>query len=148
MNKKWLVTTILMLCIGSVAALYMGGMSLTGSISATAGTQPSDVTCNYDFVNISSETTYDCVYDNTDGTITMQFICDTSGLSSTDGKCNYENGKDIKFWVGIDNADYSPCESTPTKTITNGVHDISIKLEPHPNRCPVTGNYSVTGVIA
>lgn len=135
---------------GIATALWVGGISWSVTGSATTGSPQDSMTCSGNFdITSNDNATVTCVYDNPDGEIVMSFEM-TDNMQSTDEACNYEQGEDLVMYVGEDwYLDGSWKEITDYQnaniTITSGTHNIVLKIVPSPNRCPLSGNLTITG---
>ena len=150
-QKQILAVLTAVLCIGapSVWALYMASMNITGTAFVTSGTVP-EMT-EYDIAVYLSNTTpqkYHYIYDNTNGNISFEFSIDTSGITSTDSKCVFEENKDIVFGILRETIWYNLSESeSPTVTFASGVNHFDVVATGDENRCPSNGTISIQGIL-
>lgn len=149
-DVKKLVLSILVLTtvLGTgVLALWMGGFLGSFTMTATSGEQPEQIACSKTFdITSNDNVTQTCDYENTDGTIKLQFTADTSGITSTNPACHI-NAEDYIYAVGIDGNNWKDFPNAFQYTVTSGTHTIGIRVKPNEHRCPASGTFTVTGVI-
>lgn len=144
-----IVISLGLLGLGSAGAIWVSnGMEISGTLTATTGEIPDPVVCtnNIDIVD-NSNTTTTCSFDNPNGNVTMSFACNTTAVFSTDERCNFEGQKDVKVFLSSDNQTFMPCESTPSYVMEPGLTTMIIRMQPSPNRCPLSGSYSIIGTL-
>jgi len=141
---------MLILGIGSATALYISGMTFSGSVLATGGEEPTAQEYTWD-INITSNDnqTKTFQYDNQDGPQTFKFDIDTSDICSTSAICTYEENRDLRFVIEKNIWDSWPLSESeqPEIYFEPGTNTFSITTLPHPNRCPLAGNISMTATL-
>lgn len=130
-------------------ALWVASWSWTAQVTATAGSQPDTITCSIP-IDITSDgnTTINCDYNNDNGSVNFTFDL-TESLTSTSDNCNFESGKDIVWYVGINDADYQLVSDTenPTLSMGSGANTINVRANASPYRCGVNGTVEIQGTI-
>lgn len=150
-DKRKLMAILPFLVLGtSAVAIWIGGMNLSGTITATEGTQPDVVSFTENLVLTGANYTFGKNYTNTNGDVTMTFSQDVSGVSSTSANCNFAEDEDLLLEVygfnGIEG--YHPASENPTVDLVAGVNQILFRVSTSPYRCALTGTYEVLGTIA
>jgi len=126
-------------------AVWINGFSLTGLFTATSGSQGSAQTETWD-VSLTSDdnVTNSFIYSNPDGSMLVSYEL-TDNITSTVGNCNYEPNKDIQFYLSYGGQECLLTEASPCDyTMVSGDNSINVTVDPHPNRCSLTGNYEIS----
>lgn len=149
MERKKLnaIVPFLIAVAGVGVALWVSGLYISGSFTATSGTQPTQVSFTEDIALTGVDYLWNETFNNPDGDVVMTFTQDVSGVNSTDANCNYE--EDVDFVLSVHNgAIFRPLSESPTVDLSNGDNELQFKASPHTNRCALNGSYSITGTVA
>jgi hypothetical protein len=128
-------------------ALYLAGISGTGSIVSVGGTQPETAVYeNLDLdLNESLEDIVAFYYTNGDGATDFNFTL-SENITSIDEQCTYEIGKDINWSIQVNSAGWYPFPHIAT--MNTGSNAIEVKAIGDANSCPINGTWAITGVLA
>lgn len=151
MNHKLIPAIFLLLTVGSVSAIWAGGISWTGTLTATGGAESATLDCTLQTITITDETMgfMQCDYVNPNSAFQVDLTMDDSGIVSTDGLCTYETNSDVVFMLETDTpGSFLEFATAPVRrTIGPGSTPIVFRYYPDVNRCPLTGTWEVTGTI-
>jgi hypothetical protein len=134
----------------TVLAIYYAGFLISGSFLAVAGTEPApqEFTINWSLTDpLQLEDQNSRLYTNSNGAKDMQFTL-IEDIDSTDPLCTYEQGKDVRWYVKVDETGSFTeiTESAPISLpIIEGTNTITVKLVYNPAHCPMSGTYSLSG---
>jgi hypothetical protein len=152
MPWRLLLTALVVFSItsGTALAVWLGGWNLSGQMTATSGTQQpaTSETWNVNVTDDSNTTSSFNIY-NGDGPVTERFTTNMAGVNSTNPNCNFEQDKDLKFYIKINGGPYVHINETGyhEATINPGDNNISVIVEPSRYRCPLNGTYELAGEI-
>ena len=146
-NGIFLAVPILLVS-GIALALFISNMSIKGSISTNAGTQPANVifTENIADMNAGTSKTISDIYNNPDGSQNVSFILDDSLVISNSTGCQYQTGKDLTVSIKINGLEQN-VNSTTTKqfSLVSGDNIINTTFTLNQNACALSGNYEIIG---
>ena len=139
----------MVLLMGSGTALWLSGMSFSGTVTVSTGSAPGAIVYAWDImVTDDSNVTNNFDYFNTDGYQSFLFDINTTGINSTDGKCDYQENQDLQFVIVKDSLNYPLSEGElPIIEFEPGNNTFSIITVPHIGRCPLNGVIAMSATL-
>lgn len=146
MNTKVAVGFVLAVCfmVAGVAAVWLSGLNITGTITGPGGSAPSLITYSRPINMTSGEnTTIEIPYTNPDGNQTFRFFLDETNITSSNPACNLEDQDYTWTIMGNATAMQPLTESGIDVLMIPGINNITITVSPDPAACPIEGTYEI-----
>lgn len=147
---RFVLTTpaiVLLTLVASATALWLGGLSITGSFLSVGGNPPESVVLDEPILILNtSDHYYSYLYENTDGTVVMSFTGELQLVSGHEN-CNID---DMDYTLEVlGDSGWANAATGVELTLPSGFTDIQWRVVPHANACPAdaTSSYSLVGLI-